>query len=323
VVGAVDTVFRERWDDPQPLTRSPIRWVAERVRHEQRHGRPLPAQLPDPAAAGPHAVQLLRTYPTGVGYRFAPQGERSIAHGYAKVLHRARRLVYVEDQYLWSAEVARAFAEALRVQPGLHLIAVVPHHPDQDGLWSLPPNLLGRQLALDLLRAAGGDRVAVYGIENSSGLPVYVHAKVCVADDTWASIGSDNVNLRSWTHDSELSAAVLDETRDDREPRDPAGLGDGARRYARDLRLTLMREHLEVDTDEHLVDPVEAFDTMRTSALALQRWYDGGCVGPRPLGRVRPLSPGPPVTQPWARALYRWVYDPDGRPRALRRQQRF
>jgi phosphatidylserine/phosphatidylglycerophosphate/cardiolipin synthase-like enzyme len=323
VVGAVETVFRERWEDPQPLSRSPLRRLAEVVRHEQRRAGPLPDQLPDPAPAGPHSVQLLRTYPSGRRYPFAPDGERSIALGYAKVLRRVRRLVYLEDQYLWSSDVARAFADALRAQPDLHLIAVVPHHPDQDGRVSLPPNLLGRQRALDLLRAAGGDRVAVYGVENPSGVPIYVHAKVCVADDTWASIGSDNVNLRSWTHDSELSAAVLDETLDAREPRDPAGLGDGARRYARDLRLSLMREHLERDTDDGLVDPHEAFAAMRQSAEDLQAWYDAGRAGPRPPGRVRPLDAGAPVTAAWSRLLYQRLYDPDGRPRSLRRRGEF
>ena len=55
------------------------------------------------------------------------------------------------------------------------------------------------------------DRVAIYGIENHAGTPVYVHAKTCVIDDAWATIGSDNFNRRSWTHDSELSAVVVDE----------------------------------------------------------------------------------------------------------------
>jgi phosphatidylserine/phosphatidylglycerophosphate/cardiolipin synthase-like enzyme len=323
VVGAVETVFRERWDDPQPLSRSPLRRLAEVLRHQQRRGRPLPAPLPDPSPAGPHSVQLLRTYPSGLRYPFAPDGERSIARGYAKVLRRVRRLVYLEDQYLWSADVARAFADALRAQPDLHLIAVVPHHPDQDGRLAVPPNLLGRQQAVALLRAAGGDRVAVYGVENPSGVPVYVHAKVCVADDAWASIGSDNVNLRSWTHDSELSTAVLDETLDTREPRDPAGLGDGARRYARDLRLSLMREHLDRDTDEGLVDPHEAFAAMRASAADLQAWYDAGRPAPRPPGRIRPWDAGAPVTSVWARLLYRRLFDPDGRTAALRRRGEF
>ena len=40
--------------------------------------------------------------------------------------------------------------------------------------------------------------------------PDYVHAKICVVDDVWATVGSNNFNTRSWTHDSELAAAILD-----------------------------------------------------------------------------------------------------------------
>ena len=39
-------------------------------------------------------------------------------------------------------------------------------------------------------------------------------------------MGSAKLNRRSWTHGSELTAAVLDEQRDDRDPVDPGGLGD-------------------------------------------------------------------------------------------------
>ncbi|MGB8652287.1 MAG: phospholipase D family protein [Mycobacteriales bacterium] len=326
VVGDVETVFRERWEDPQPLTRNPLHRFTDLLRREDERPGALPPQLPDPPAAGTHAVQLLRTYPKRLGgYAFAPDGERSVARGYTKALQRARALVYLEDQYLWSAEVAETFADALRRNPDLYVVAVLPHHPDQDGRFSLPPNLIGRERALSAIREAGGDRVGVYGIENRAGTPVYVHAKVCVVDDTWATIGSDNVNRRSWTHDSELSAAVLDETRDDREPRDPGGLGDGARRYARELRLQLVREHLEQGDDDGLVDPRSAFQRMAESAAALQRWYDGGCAGPRPPGRLRPLADPAlsATTRCWATALYHRVYDPDGRPRALRRRAGF
>jgi phosphatidylserine/phosphatidylglycerophosphate/cardiolipin synthase-like enzyme len=327
-VGDVETVFRERWEDPQPLSRNPIHVIADRLRRDDPAARRLPPQLPDPPPSGPHIVQLLRTYPrrTG-GYPFAPDGERSVARGYTKALHQARRLIYLEDQYLWSGEVATTFAEVLRAHPDLHLIAVLPHYPDQDGRTSLPPNLVGRERALSLIRTAGGDRVAVYGVENHVGTPVYVHAKVCVVDDVWASVGSDNFNRRSWTHDSELSAAVLDETFDDRPPRFPYGPGEPPRAYARSLRLTLAREHLDrTDGDDaDLLDPRSAFEAFAAAARTLQQWHDRGRSGPRPAGRLRPLADQPLsiATRLWATPLYQAFYDPDGRPRPLRRRHAF
>ena len=80
---------------------------------------PLPEQPPDPPPCGPHAIQVLRTYPDAhFEYDFAPHGERSIARAYNKVVPRARKLIYVEDQYLWSKRVAQLFAQALAGQPG-------------------------------------------------------------------------------------------------------------------------------------------------------------------------------------------------------------
>ena len=274
------------------------------------------------------SVQILRTYPSRRhGYPFAPLGERSVARAYEKALRRARSLIYIEDQYLWSADVVKAFADALREQPQLRLIAVLPMLADQDGRISGPPNEIGRIDALHLLQRAGGDRVAVYGLENSSGLPIYVHAKVCVIDDVWATVGSDNLNRRSWSHDSELSCAVLDQNRDPREPLDPAGIGDGARVFARDLRLELAREHLgrRKDDDGDLIDPKQFFDVMAAAADRLDAWYNGGRQGDRPAGQLRrrPEANLGRGTRLFARPLYSLVYDPDGRPRELRRAGRF
>jgi phosphatidylserine/phosphatidylglycerophosphate/cardiolipin synthase-like enzyme len=327
-VGDVETVFRERWEDPAPLTRNPIDQISELLRRDDHTPSQLPAQLADPGAVGTKNVQLLRTYPKRRrGYPFAPDGERSVARAYNKVIERAHSLIYLEDQYFWSTGIVTCFADALRADQNLHLIAVIPHHPDQDGRVSEPPNLVGRQQALAELRAAGGDRVAVYGIENHAGTPVYVHAKVCVIDDVWASVGSDNVNRRSWTHDSELSCAVYDDEFDAREPLTVDRFGDGARRFARSLRLELAREHLDraPEQDDDLVDPVSAFHAFATSAADLQRWHDADRCGPRPAGRLRPYLP-PSLSRPtlaWATPLYRTVYDPDGRPLRLRRDHQF
>lgn len=322
VVGALDTLFRERWTDPMPLdSENPMAYARDRLRGADLRPDPLPEQPADPPECGPHQIQVLRTYPAvRPRYSFAPDGERTVARGYTKAVRRARRLIYLEDQYLWSTEVANLFAQALREHPELHLVAVVPRHPDVDGKLALPPNMVGREQALSLCERAAPERVHVFDVENHAGTPVYVHAKVCVVDDVWASVGSDNFNRRSWTHDSELSCAVLDDTRDERAPTDPAGLGDGARAFARDLRLRLWREHLDRDPDgaddTDLLDPADAVAAITAAADKLQQWYDGGQVGERPPGRLRPHRPErlPWFTRVWALPAYRLVYDPDGRP---------
>jgi phosphatidylserine/phosphatidylglycerophosphate/cardiolipin synthase-like enzyme len=315
VVGALDATFRERWNDPAPLDMlSPIAWLEDKLRGADLKPGRLPDQPPDPPASGPHAVQVLRTYPDAhFEYDFAPHGERSVARGYTKAVGRARRLIYLEDQYLWSRQVADLFARALTENPDLHLIAVVPRYPDVDGRLALSPNMVGRQQAIEACKQASPNRVHIFDVENHQGTPVYVHAKVCVIDDTWASVGSDNFNRRSWTHDSELSCAVLDDTRD---PRPPSG---EARVFARELRLRLLREHLDRPADgsedDGLVDPGTVVREVTGAAQALQDWYDSGRRGPRPPGRLRPHRPERlgPATRLWAVPAYRMIYDPDGR----------
>jgi phosphatidylserine/phosphatidylglycerophosphate/cardiolipin synthase-like enzyme len=330
-VGVLDTVFRERWDDPNsPDADHPIAWIHDKLHHNRLKGDPLPPQLPPPPECGPHLVQNLRTYPAiRPPYRFAPDGERSVARGYTKAVRRARRLVYLEDQYMWSSEVAQLFADALSEHPDLHLVVVVPRVPDQEGAFAERPQYVGRWQAIEMCQRAGQGRVHVFDVENHAGTPVYVHAKVCVVDDVWASVGSDNFNRRSWTHDSELSSAVLDTTRDPREPTDPAGTGEGARAFARDLRLELAREHLDLaddgNEDDAVLDPERFVATLNARAEALDAWHEGGRTGPRPPGRLRPhrAERMPLVTRLWATPVYRLLDDPDGRPLRMRMRKTF
>jgi phosphatidylserine/phosphatidylglycerophosphate/cardiolipin synthase-like enzyme len=323
-VGDLDFTFRERWADRSPLSRDPVGVLHDLLGRTDRTASTLPPMTPDPQARGTHSVQVLRTYGRRPrGYPFAPHGERSIARAYLKALRRARRLIYIEDQFLWSRDVMRPFVDALISNSELHLIAVVPRYFDQAGAVTLPPNQVGREQAVQALLEAGGNRVAIFDVEDLLGVPVYVHAKVCVIDDVWTSVGSDNFNRRSWSHDSEIACAVMDEVRDSREPVDPAGLGDGARVYARDLRLMLWREHLgraEGD-DRDLIDPAQAVATFHATAEALEHWHSNGGRGERPPGRVRPHPRIRPslTTRLWAEPFYRIVYDPDARPAAMRR----
>jgi phosphatidylserine/phosphatidylglycerophosphate/cardiolipin synthase-like enzyme len=321
-VGDVAHTFRERWEDPTPFDhRNPLRVVLRHLTGQPRRSGELPPVPRDPSPAGPHAVQIIRTYPAKrLRYPFAPDGERSIGHAYRKALRRARRLVYVEEQYLWGQEWADAMAGALRREPELHLIVVVPRFTARSGLVARNAENIGRARVIQTLREAGGNRAAFYDLENAYGTPIYMHAKVCVIDDVWLKVGSDNLNRRSWTHDSELSCAVLDTTYDEREPLDPGGLGDHARVMPRDTRLRLWREHLGRDDDADLIDPASGFESWRAAATALDNWHEGGCEGPRPPGHVRFHRPEsvPERHRWWLHAVHQLFVDPDGRPRHLR-----
>ena len=267
-------------------------------------------------------MQLLRTY--GVKrppFPFAPEGERSIARAYAKAFARARSLIYIEDQYLWSTEVAAGIAAALERNTGLNVIAAVPRHPDSDGPLAGPPSRIGQLRAITMLHRVAPGRVGVFDLENSTGTPIYIHAKICIIDDTWFTCGSDNFNRRSWTTDSELTCAVFDPTAANREPPGTDTGHDASRPLAHGLRLQLWAEHLGLDqNDPRLDDPAAGLKLWNTTADALDHWHESGRPRPRPTGHVRhhTLEPVSPLQRLWADPISRLVVDPDGRPRRMR-----
>src|SRR4029077_10430805 len=112
-LGDLDLVFRERWDDPTPMAdrRTPWRAMISKLAKQPDRRDKIPPPPPDPPPAGTIGIQVLRTYPAKrPPYPFAPDGERSIVRAYERAFARARRLIYVEDQYMWSREIAALFA---------------------------------------------------------------------------------------------------------------------------------------------------------------------------------------------------------------------
>jgi phosphatidylserine/phosphatidylglycerophosphate/cardiolipin synthase-like enzyme len=298
-VGHVLDTFSERWNDPTPLDhRNPYEALRHRATRMPRHPKPLPEDWDPPPECGTHLVQVLRTYPAKrPPYPFAPDGERTIARAYVHAFARARRLIYIEDQYFWAEPVVRALADALRREPALQVIAVVPRYPEEDSALSGTPMRLAQQRARDLVQAAGGDRFAMYDLHNAAGTPVYVHAKVCVVDDAWFTCGSDNLNLRSWTHDSEATCAVVDPDGD----------------LPRALRSRLWAEHLGLEADDPRLGSLDG-------AVAL--WAErAGASGARI--RQHPATPVGRTAAVWAGPAHRVFFDPDGRPRRLRGTDQF
>jgi phosphatidylserine/phosphatidylglycerophosphate/cardiolipin synthase-like enzyme len=72
-----------------------------------------------------------------------------------------------------------------------------------------------------------------------AGLPVYVHAKLMIVDDAWATIGSCNLHAHSLGGSAEMNASIWDPVvaRDFR--------ADLLRRHGRDI-FTLSPEHYAV-----------------------------------------------------------------------------
>ncbi|RDI82881.1 hypothetical protein Vi05172_g7070 [Venturia inaequalis] len=77
---------------------------------------------------------------------------------------------------------------------------------------------------------------------------LYIHAKVMIVDDRVAIIGSANINERSMlgSRDSEIAAIVRDT---EMIPSQMGGEDYEVAKFAHDLRMRLMREHLGIDTD--------------------------------------------------------------------------
>ena len=106
------------------------------------------------------------------------------------------------------------------------MIAVVPLFPDLDGLLARTPQLLGRARAMrEMIDAAPGPGGGLRHREPRRARRSTCTPRSASIDDIWATIGSDNFNRRSWTHDSELSAVVVDPSADGPQPLRPHGCG--------------------------------------------------------------------------------------------------
>jgi phosphatidylserine/phosphatidylglycerophosphate/cardiolipin synthase-like enzyme len=202
-------------------------------------GEALPAPQPSPPA-GPTAVQLARTIPERT-YRFAPRGEFTILDAYLRGLRSAERLVYLENQFLWSPEIVDVLIDKLRHPPHdrFRVVLMLPRRPSNGA--DTTRGQLGR-----LIDADGEGRrlltTTLIAHDDQRSGPLYVHAKVGIVDDEWMTVGSANLNEHSLFNDSEINVLTCDE------------------KLARETRLRLWSEHLQRPEAEISGEPAEIVD---------------------------------------------------------------
>lgn len=329
-VDDVETNFRQRWNA------HPDAVLGGRTNVPARP----PAEAIDPIPQASHYVQVNRTLPSAVpGFPFVDpdDGDPGDLRARLNAIHRARRYVYIEEQYLtmfdwedYEALLASTdpvtfvpadpdtIAAALRARlvgtNPLDFVAIlVPRRLDEEPrfangvLYELRKRFI-TFLTRGLSDEAKRERLLVFHLRNRSGQFTYVHAKNMVVDDIWASIGSSNLGYRSLTHDSEIDCAVID-----------GAIARGARRYARDLRVELWREHLRLGPGGGplVLDPRRGFEMLRAAA-------EGKLARPHAIAPYDPAYIGDDLTEPGAPPLYdpanpsheivrTHLIDPDGR----------
>lgn len=147
-----------------------------------------------------------------------PRGRaRGILASYERALACARRFVYLETQYFTSPRIARLLADALAREPTLEAILLLNTHMD------IPGYDAWQEARLREIRAFDHPRLGVFTLQNVTGdkaAPIYLHSKVAIVDDAWATLGSanlDSVSLHEGTefpipvpHNVEVNAALLD-----------------------------------------------------------------------------------------------------------------
>lgn len=173
----------------------------------------------DPIPGGSSLVQMWRTIPLRMERKRPPfiRGEFTIMAGIANACQAAEELIWIFDQFFFSRPLARLLNHKIKndKKKKLCVILVLPpyadDHPHEEHH--------ARKLALNDLTAGltlgSGkfERVGVYDLWHPSRIPggIYCHAKAQMYDRSLLVCGSANMNRRSFTCDTELDCAVLDE----------------------------------------------------------------------------------------------------------------
>jgi cardiolipin synthase A/B len=226
--------FVQRWNE-----------ASERHKNDGLFGHLPDDMLPLPSRLSPargHVVaQVQRTVPNDhyaegawalrdAGYDIAA-GEFSVEEQYARAIDAARQSIYIENQAFSSLPMLARLKRAL--ERGVQIAVVVPaqgeHHMRRF-----------RQMAehkpmFDLIAACGEHASFTLAglagpMPDGSRADVYVHGKLMLVDDVFATIGSTNFADRSFRNQTEMNVSFQDTA------------------VVKALRCDLFDEHLARDT---------------------------------------------------------------------------
>lgn len=228
-----------------------------------------PHQTPELSEAKT-SLQIVRTLP---GNLFktdpwkVPQGELGILEAYLRAIGEAEDFIYFENQYFTEPLIPTALLLALRKKPKLQVILLlnnkvdIPRYGNIDWLFyeGLQTKLL-KQFIKDAEFAK--DRVGIFTrwtheASTQRIIRNYVHSKVGIVDDKWATLGSanlDGVSLNVSQHI--LFYYSTNDLLEERAIEVNAVIYDGIEGepqsdITKNLRRKLWKEHLGYDNVDH------------------------------------------------------------------------
>jgi len=251
--------FVQRWNESSERHLQNGRWGAG-----SETDLPFPHRVP--AERGAACVQIQRTtHPGRYSDGRAPpegrafdikSGERTNLDQYCSAIRAARRTIYMENQYVEVADIVAELQGAL--QRGVEVVLLMPAIPDLSPTAYDPPERSNFFEARAALGKHGNFTLAGIAGLGSDSLrkAVYVHSKLMLIDDAWATVGSCNLHRPSLFGNGELNAAISDpET-------------------VRAFRVALFQEHLAQDTSA--IDDRAALQLFRRIARENRRRHENG-----------------------------------------------
>jgi len=188
---ALGDLARKRWREA----------IGEPLAPCSEPGDPWPASIA--ADLTDVEVGIARTEPAWRG----AAGVREIEALHLESIARARRLIYLENQYFTSPLIAAALAARLEEDDGPEVVVVSTARSPS---WFDQATMDGARAALlERLREADvHGRFSAWTPLTPAGQPVIVHSKVSIIDDTLLRVGSANLNNRSCGFDTECDLAI-------------------------------------------------------------------------------------------------------------------
>ena len=196
-----------------------LRFVRRWANHNEANAFPLIGATEKPSKEIDSDFHYAKAVGTFNGFNGPGKEDRSFRESFYKIIENASNYIYIEDQYLVNIDVAKALNLKLMKPNPPVLILCVQHAKETEDIY-ISERLRSEFMRHVLHNTTPAQREKVFllainrDLANKSKRHAGLHSKTLIVDDEICIVGSANVNLRSFTNDSETSIVVFDNSSD-------------------------------------------------------------------------------------------------------------